>query len=30
MSRLRQALDEYLSIRRALGFKLDRAEKLLG
>jgi integrase len=30
MSPLRQALADYLSLRRALGFKLDRAEKLLG
>jgi integrase len=29
MSPLRQALEDYLSIRRALGFKLDRAERLL-
>lgn len=29
MSTLRQALADYLSVRRALGFKLDRAEKLL-
>jgi integrase len=27
---LRQALEDYLSIRRAMGFQLDRAEKLLG
>jgi len=27
---LRQALADYLSVRRALGFRLDRAEKLLG
>lgn len=30
MSPLRQALADYLSVRRALGFKLDRAEKLIG
>jgi len=30
MSPLRQALADYLSVRRALGSKLDRAEKLLG
>jgi len=30
MSLLRQALADYLSVRRALGSKLDRAEKLLG
>jgi integrase/recombinase XerD len=30
MSPLRQALEDYLHIRRALGFQLDRAEKLLG
>jgi len=30
VSPLRQALADYLSVRRALGFKLDRAEKLLG
>jgi len=29
MSPLRQALEDYLSIRRAMGFRLDRAEKLL-
>jgi integrase len=29
MSPLRQALADYLSIRRALGYKLERAEKLL-
>lgn len=29
MSRLRQALADYLRIRRALGYKLERAEKLL-
>lgn len=29
MSALRQALADYLSVRRALGSKLDRAEKLL-
>lgn len=27
MSELRQALQDYLTIRRALGFKLDRAER---
>jgi len=30
VSPLRQALADYLSLRRAMGFKLDRAEKLLG
>jgi integrase len=30
MSPLRQALADYLSIRRALGYELERAEKLLG
>lgn len=30
MSMLRQALADYLRVRRALGAKLDRAEKLLG
>lgn len=30
MSPLRQALTDYLQIRRALGYKLERAEKLLG
>ena len=30
MSPLRQALADYLAVRRALGFKLDRAERLLG
>lgn len=29
MSPLRQALADYLQIRRALGYKLERAEKLL-
>lgn len=29
MTRLRQALDDYLTMRRALGYKLERAEKLL-
>lgn len=29
MNELRKALDEYLSIRRKLGFKLQRASKLL-
>jgi integrase len=29
MSELHQALDSYLAVRRALGFKLDRAEHLL-
>jgi len=29
MSDLRHALDDYLAIRRALGFKLDRPERLL-
>jgi integrase/recombinase XerD len=30
MTPLRQAMADYLSVRRALGFRLDRAEKLLG
>src|SRR6266508_5036968 len=30
MNPLEQALADYLRIRRALGFKLDRAERLLG
>ena len=30
MSPLRQALAGYLAVRRALGYKLDRPEKLLG
>jgi integrase/recombinase XerD len=30
VSPLRQALADYLSVRRALGFKLERAEKLIG
>jgi len=30
MSPLHQALADYLAVRRAMGFKLDRAEKLLG
>lgn len=30
MNALRDALNDYLSVRRALGSKLDRAEKLLG
>lgn len=30
MSPLRRALADYLTVRRAMGFKLDRAEKLLG
>ena len=30
MTPLRQALADYLSVRRALGFRLERAEKLLG
>jgi integrase len=29
MSRLRQALDDYLTLRRSLGYKLQRAESLL-
>ena len=29
MSSLREACDDYLALRRALGFKLERAEKLL-
>ena len=30
MSRLRQALADYLRLRRALGYRLERPEKLLG
>ncbi len=30
MSTLRQTLADYLAVRRALGYKLERAEKLLG
>ena len=30
MSPLREALSGYLGVRRALGFRLDRAEKLIG
>lgn len=30
MSPLRQALADYLSLRRSLGYRLKRAEKLLG
>lgn len=30
MSALRPALADYLGVRRGLGFRLDRAEKLLG
>lgn len=30
MSALRQALADYLALRRALGYKLDKAERLLG
>ncbi|MEU8111185.1 tyrosine-type recombinase/integrase [Micromonospora sp. NPDC048947] len=30
MSALRQTLADYLAVRRALGYKLERAEKLLG
>jgi integrase/recombinase XerD len=30
MSPLRQALADYLAVRRALGYKLAHAEKLLG
>lgn len=29
MSALRQALTEYLAMRRALGYKLDKTERLL-
>jgi hypothetical protein len=29
MTPLRQALDDYLTMRRGLGYKLERAEKLL-
>ena len=30
MSTLRQALTDYLAMRRALGYKLDKTERLLG
>ena len=30
MSRLRNALADYLTMRRALGYKMDKAERLLG
>lgn len=30
MSALRSRLEEYLALRRSLGFKLDRAGRLLG
>jgi len=30
MSRLRHALADYLTMRRALGYKMDKAERLLG
>ena len=30
MSTLRQALEDYLQVRRSLGYKLARPEKLLG
>ena len=30
MSSLRQALADYLTMRRALGYKMDKAERLLG
>jgi integrase len=30
MSDLRQALDDYLTMRRALGYKMDKAERLVG
>ncbi len=30
MSAIRQALTEYLAMRRALGYKLDKTERLLG
>ena len=30
MTALEQHLDEYLAVRRALGYKLERAGKLLG
>ena len=30
MTSLRQALADYLTVRRALGYKLERAELLLG
>jgi integrase len=30
MSNLRQALTDYLTMRRALGYKMDKAERLLG
>ena len=29
MSNLRQALDDYLALRRSLGYKLERAGRLL-
>ena len=29
MIALRQALDDYLTVRRALGYRLERSEKLL-
>ena len=30
MSTLRPALADYLTMRRALGYKMDKAERLLG
>ena len=30
MSHLRNALADYLTLRRALGYKMDKAERLLG
>ena len=30
MSNLRNSLTDYLSMRRALGYKMDKAERLLG
>ena len=30
MSNLRNSLVDYLSMRRALGYKMDKAERLLG
>ena len=30
MSDLRQALADYMTMRRALGYRLDKAERLLG
>ena len=30
MSHLRNALADYLTLRRALGYKMDKAERLVG